>query len=99
MVNEYLLFIGSGLYLATTILFLMLFIRTLSFKNGVGLRFLKVLTVGVSLGSFSVFIVRILSEYYGVGMLDARAYAIINPIILVAIGLYLNYLFNTTYKK
>src|SRR3990167_5926962 len=94
VIVEYLLFIGSVLYLASGFMFLYLFIRTLKTKDGVGLAFLKMLTSSLSIGSFSIFTIRILSEYGKLDYITARALAITNPILLVAVALYLNYLFH-----
>ncbi len=89
---NYSLFIGSGLYFVSALIFFYLFIRTLRTKDGVGLIFLKILTLNLSLGSIIVFIIRVMSEYGDLDMMTARAIAVINPILLVAVGLYLNYL-------
>ena len=91
---EYLLFIGLWLYLVAAIMFSYLFLRTLRTKDGVGLMFLRFLTLGISLGSLNIFIVRILSEYGKMPFIVARALAITNPIILVIVALYLNFLFH-----
>lgn len=93
MITNYLLFIGSGLYLVSGLMFAVLFLRTLKIKDGTGLAFLRFLTVGLSLGSFVIFTIRILSERGSLSFLTARAIAVINPIALVAVGLYLNFLF------
>ena len=91
IIIEYLLFIGSALYLVAGVMFLYLFIRILRVKNGSGLAFLKFTTGSLSIGSFVVFIIRYLSEYGKLDLLAARAIAIINPILLVAVALYLNH--------
>ncbi len=88
---NYSLFVGSGLYLVSALVFLYLFIRTLKTKDGIGLAFLKILTFNLFLGSFVIFTIRILSEYGDLDLLVARAIAVINPILLVTVGLYLNY--------
>lgn len=94
MIIEYLLFIGLGLYFAVSVMFFLLFLRTLKTTDGSGLVFLKILTLGISLGSFSIFIIRILSEYGSLPLLTARALAVVNPMILIGVALYLNYLFH-----
>jgi hypothetical protein len=93
---SYLLFIGDVLYFVSGIMFLYLFIRTLRTVDGIGLTFLKVLTISLSVGSFVVGIIRILSEYGDLDLLIARAMAVTNPILLVGVALYLNYLFHNT---
>ncbi len=93
-VVNYLLFIGSGLYLVSAIMFLYIFIRTLKTKDGVGLIFLKTLSLCLSIGSLTIFVIRILSEYGTLDLLTARAIAVVNPILLVSTALYLNYLFH-----
>lgn len=94
MLIEYLLFIGSGLYLASAIIFLYLFLRTFRTKDGIGLVFLKFLTGSLSLGSFVVLGIRVCSEYWNLDMLVARAIAVVMPGLLVMVALYLNYLFH-----
>src|SRR3989304_7078032 len=94
MLIEYVLFIGSGLYLASGVIFSYLCYRTFKTKDGVGLLFLKLLTGSLAVGSFSVLTIRVLSEYGNLDMLTARAIAGIMPLSLVAVGLYLNYLFH-----
>lgn len=94
MFIEYILFIGSGLYLASGIIFSYLCYRTFKTKDGIGLLFLKLLTASLAVGSFSVLSIRVLSEYGNLDMLTARAIAGIMPLSLVAVGLYLNYLFH-----
>ena len=99
LIIEYLLFIGMGLYFACSMLFLFLFLRTLQTRDGIGLVFLKLLTIGIFIGSFTIFVVRFMGLY---GTMDAdlsRAIAIINPIVLLGVGLYLNYLFHQKYPK
>ena len=91
---EYMLFIGSGLYLIASAMFLYLWLRTLRAKDGIGLLFLRYLTFGIFLGSATIFIIRVLSEYGTLPYITARAIAVINPLILVMVGLYLNYLFH-----
>lgn len=98
MIIQYVLFTGMGLYLISSLMFLYLFLRTLRTKDGVGLFFLKILTLSLFIGSFTIFIVRFLSMYF---MMDAdlvRAIAIVNPITLLGVGLYLNYLFHQKKK-
>ncbi len=99
IIIEYLLFIGSALYLASGFMFLYLFFRTLRTKDGLGLAFLKYLTLSLSLGSFTIFLIRILSEYGKLSFMAARAVAVVNPILMVAIALYLNYLFHLKATK
>ena len=99
MLIEYLLFIGSALYFVAGIMFLYLFIRVLRTKNGSALTFLKLLTFSLSIGSFVVFAIRYLSEYGKLSFLAARAIAITNPILLVAVALYLNHLIHQKPKK
>jgi hypothetical protein len=94
IVIEYLLFIGSSLYLIASAMFFYMFLRTLKLRNGIGLTFLRVVTLGASLGSLSIFLVRILSENGVIEFLEARAIAVVNPILLIGIALYLNYLFH-----
>ena len=94
MILEYLLFIGSGLYLVSALMFLWIFIRTLKVTDGQGLLFLKILSGGIFLGSLTIFIIRIWSEYGELPYLTARAIAVVNPIVLVGVALYLNYLFH-----
>ena len=94
IIVEYLNFIGAGLYLTSGIMFFILFLRTLKTKDGVGLIFLKLLTFFMSLGSITVFTIRVLSEYGSLPLLTARAIAIVNPVALVAVALYLNFLFH-----
>ena len=99
IIIEYLLFIGMGLYFVSSLMFLLLFIKTLRFKNGAGLKFLQAITFSLSLGSLTIFIIRILSEYGHLDLLTARAIAITNPILLVGVALYLNYLFRNHKRK
>lgn len=94
MIIEYLLFIGMGLYFFTALLFLYLFLRTLRTKDGVGLVFLKLLTFGLFVGSFTIFFIRFLSLFNSLDGDLGRAIAIINPLTLLGVGLYLNYLFH-----
>lgn len=96
---EYLLFIGLFGYLGSCIMFFYLFVRTLFTKDGIGLLFLRTLTLAISIGSGIVFAVRVLSEYGHMDFLVARAIAGVNPIILIAVGLYLNFLFHQKYPK
>lgn len=91
---DYLLFIGSGLYLASAGLFLFLFFKACKMVDGVGLIFFKLLTLSVALGSIVIFYIRIASEYFGMDMLVARAIAVFNPLLLVATAFYLFYFFN-----
>ena len=99
MIIEYLLFVGSALYLVAGLMFLYLFFRTLKTKNGSGLAFLKFLALSLSIGSFVIFAIRYLSEYGNLDLLTARAIAITNPILLVAVALYLNHLIHQKPKK
>lgn len=91
---DYLLFCGLGLYLLNSLMFLYLFLRTLNTKDGVGLVFLKILTFAVFLGSLIIASLRIGYLYFNLDSDLSRAIATINPIILLGVGLYLNYLFN-----
>ena len=91
---EYLLFVGMGLYLVCSLMFLFLFLRTLRTRDGIGLTFLRVLTFSLSIGSFSVFAVRYLSIYHDLSLEIGRAVTIINPIAILGVGLYLNFLFH-----
>lgn len=93
MIIEYLLFIGSALYLVAGSLFFYLFTKTVKAKDGSALIFLKILTLSLSIGSFVIFTVRILTEYGEMDFLIGRAIAVFNPLLLVAVGLYLRYLF------
>lgn len=94
MIISYLLFIGSAMYLVSGIMFLYLFLRTLRTKDGIGLVFLKFLTFSLSISSFVVFSIRVLSEYGTLDLMTARAIALVNPVLMVAVALYLNYLFH-----
>ena len=94
MIIEYLLFIGMGLYFLCFLLFLFLFVRTLKTKDGIGLVFLKILTLGLFIGSLTIFITRFLGIYTNINSDLMRAITIINPIILFGVGLYLNFLFH-----
>lgn len=98
---ELLLFIGCGLYLMSSLTFLFLFLKTLRTKDGVGLIFLKTLTFCLFLGSFIIFGVRIWTLYGDLNMDISRIIASINPLLLIGVGLYLNYLFHNSikYKK
>jgi len=98
-VIDYLLFCGLGLYAMTSLLFFYLWLRTLWTKDGVGLIFLKLLTFSLFVGSFVITILRIDAMYFSLDPNVSRAIAIINPITLLAVGLYLNYLFHQKYKK
>lgn len=99
IIVDYLLFIGAGLYLVSTGLFFYLFLKTLRSRDGIGLTFLRFLTLGISIASFTVFIIRVLSEYGNLSFLMARAIAVVNPTVLVAVGLYLNFLFHNPSRK
>lgn len=99
MIVEYLLFIGSGFYVIASLIFFWLFLKTCRATDGIGLTFLKYLTIALSIGSFVIFIIRIWSEYGEMDFLTARAIATINPILLVVVGLYLNFLFHNTNKE
>lgn len=98
--TEMLLFVGMGLYAMTSMMFFYLFLRTLWTKDGIGLIFLKILTFSIFIGSFTIAIVRFCTLYVdGFSANTGRVIAIINPLILFAVGLYLNYLFHQKYKK
>lgn len=99
IIIDYLLFIGMGLYALTAIIFAYLFYRTTKTIDGVGLTFLKILTLGLCIGSFSVFTVRFLNMFFNFNSNLTRALAIINPITLLGVGLYLNFLFHQKYDK
>lgn len=99
MLTNYLLFIGAGLYLVSFIMFGLIFLRTCRTVDGIGLAFLKFLSLALSLGSLIIFIIRTWSEYGDLDLMDARAIAVINPILLVATALYLNYLFRRKEKE
>lgn len=99
ILRDYLVFIGSGLYLVSGTIFLYLFIKTLGKKNGNGLIFLKLLTLSLSFGSFILFLVRILSEHGDLPFLTARAISVINPILLNVVALYFNYLIHQKPRK
>jgi len=99
MIVPYLLFIGSGLYLISSVMFLYLFMKTTQVKDGIGLSFLRIITFGNFLGSLTIFLIRVLSEYWTLDFLVARAVAVINPILLVGMALYLNYRFNERHRK
>ena len=86
------------LYFIASLMFGYIFIRTIKVKDGVGLLFLKVLSGGISIGSIIIFAIRYLSEHNVISYDMARAIAIINPIILVGIALYLNHLFKKGVK-
>jgi 16S rRNA G527 N7-methylase RsmG len=98
MIIEYLLFLGSSLYLISSLMFFYLFIRTLKTTDGIGLVFLKILTISLSLSSLIIFTIRIASEYGSLDLLTARAIAVISPLLLCAVALYLNFLFNNPQK-
>lgn len=98
-ITDLLLFVGLGLYLFTSLIFFFLFIKTLKVKDGVGLKFLRLLTFGVFVGSTTVTVVRFCSLYGHMNAAVGRSIAIINPLILLTVGLYLNYLFCQKYKK
>jgi len=99
MFLPYLLFIGSGLYLFNAVLYFWLWTRTMRKVDGTGLYFLQILTFSLSLGSFIVFIVRVLSEYGSLGILEARAIAVVNPLLLLGVGLWLNYFIHCQKNK
>ena len=90
---DYLLFVGMYLYLFSTAIFLYMFVRTCRAKDGIGLVFLKIMTGGLTIGSLALFTIRFMIDYGGLEGETGRALAIINPIILLSVGLYLNYLF------
>ena len=98
MIIEYLLAIGSFLYLVSAGIFFYLWLKTLRVKDGAGLIFLRLLTFAIFLGSLTIFSIRILSEYRIISFLLARAIAIVNPILIVITGLYLNFLFHNKNK-
>lgn len=98
MIIEYLLFIGMWLYFLTFILFLYLFYLTTRVRDGIGLIFLRVLCMFLSLGSLSIFFIRYFSEYGNLDFFTARGLAVINPLLLIAVALYLNYLFHNKVK-
>ena len=98
LIIEYLLFCGMGLYFACSMMFLYLFLRTLKTRDGIGLVFLKILTFGIFIGTLTIFIVRFLGLYTNFDADLSRAIAIINPLTLLGVGLYLNYLFHQKYK-
>ncbi len=90
------------MYLVSGFMFTYLWYRTMRTTDGLGLVFLKILTGSVAFGSYVIFAIRVASEYGTMPLLTARAVATINPIILVGVGLYLNYLFHqkqTTFTK
>jgi hypothetical protein len=96
---DILLFVGLGLYVINAILFLYLHLKTYKVKDGVGLVFLKLITLGIFIGSTSVAIARFNNLY----LKDwddnfGRIVAIINPLTLLGVGLYLNYLFSRPQK-
>jgi len=99
VVEEYLLFVGMGLYVLTALMFLYLFLRTLWTKDGVGLIFLKILTFSMFIGSSVIAWVRYCSLYTNMNVEVGRIIAIVNPITLLGVGLYLNFLFHQKYKK
>lgn len=97
---DYLLFIGMGLYAFTTIMFGYLFYRTTQTRDGIGLLFLKFVTFGIFIGSATIALVRFCNLYVDKFDPDiGRVIAIINPITLLGVGLYLNYLFHQKYPK
>jgi hypothetical protein len=99
VIIEYLIFIGFGLYTATAVMFLSLFLRTMRTVDGIGLVFLKLLTFGIFLSSLVIAISRFCTLFMGVDTDIGRAIAVINPIVLLGVGLYLNFLFHQKYKK
>lgn len=94
MIIDLLIFIGMGLYLLSSLGYLYLFLRTLRTTDGIGLQFLRYLTLSLSIGPFVIFVVRFLGMYDNLDPDLSRAIAIINPILLLATVLYLNYLFH-----
>ena len=96
---EYVTFVGTFLHLISSVIFMYLFIRTLRTKDGIGLLFLRFLTLGMSLSSFVIFAVRWLSDNGRISVQDARAIAVVSPAMLVALALYLNYLFHKEPEK
>jgi hypothetical protein len=99
IIIEYLNFVGSGLYLASTTMFAYLFFKLINAKDGIGLVFLKCLTFCLSLGSLIIFTVRMCTQYGHMDMATSRAIATFNPLLMVGVGLYLNYLFNNSGNK
>jgi len=99
MIISYLLFIGLWLYLISAVMFLYLFIKTEPVKDGIGLSLLRLVTFSNFLGSLVIFLIRVLSEYGSLDFLTARAIAVINPVLLVGMALYLNFRFNKRHKK
>lgn len=96
---DYLNFVGSGLYLASFVMFLFLFIKTMRVKDGIGLTFLRVLTICLSIGSLVIFAVRMCTVYGNMDMDTSRAIATFNPLLMLCVGLYLNFLFNNARQK
>jgi hypothetical protein len=94
------LFVGMGLYFANAGLFFFLFTRTLRTTDGIGLDFLRMLTFAIFIGSVVITIVRFCNLYVeGFNADFGRAIAIINPLTLLGVGLYLNYLFHKKCKE
>lgn len=96
---EMLLFMGFGLYALNTLLFFFLFLRTLKTKDGIGLAFLKILTFAIFLGSLTISFSRCMTLYGKMDVNLGRVLAIVNPLTLLGVGLYLNFLFHQKYKK
>ena len=94
MILETIDFVGMGLYFISTLVFLYLFLRTLRTQDGIGLLFLRVLTFGLFISSIVTFFVRLFSIYGNLSIELARTIASINPLVLLLVGLYLNYLFH-----
>jgi len=93
-------FIGAGLSLFNSVLYLYLFVRTMGVKDGPGLGFLRLLTIGIFIGSSIITCVRFTELYVEDWNITlSPAIMTINPLILLGVGLYLNYLFHQKYKK
>ena len=90
---SYLLFVGTSLHFIAFIMFGYLWYKTIHASDGLGLAFLRVLTFCLTVGSLVIFYIRFAAEYGWLGLRESRALAIINPILMVAVALYLNYLF------
>ena len=96
---SYLVFIGDWGYLVAMLLFFSIWVRIKKTANGSGLHFLQTMTFGVAIASLTVFLARFLSNIGAITFIEARAIAVINPIILIALGLYLNYLLYKNNQK
>lgn len=80
------------MYFVSGVMFSSLFYRTLYIKGGVGLKFLQLLTFCLATGSFVIFGSRIFTLYFGMPVETGQAISVINPILLLVVGLYFNYL-------